>query len=408
MKRLIVLAMALMHSLGDFAKVTMEATLYQLKEQLANVDAELRATKDGAAKMASDPGAKMEDVRTQRERGKDLQERRDILAEQVAEMEAAAKARMQAGGGPGGAPQMSKAEARGRFFQAALSGQNVRKMPKMAYELLGGIPANSEDMGTGSNLMPTILANDLIMEPLVENPLSAFIPTTQITGLVLPKLGFSVDDDAFQAKDSLVAKELKLKGDQVAFGNYKMMLKAEVSETILRSTPINVDNAVTSGLNSAQAAKELKVLFATAPVTGEEHMSFYSTQNAIKEVEGANLLDAILAAYGDLEDAFAPNARVVMKRGDYIGMIRTLSNSEALFGKKPEDVIGVPVVFCEKATQPIVGDLQFLHKNYNIPPLYDTDKNVEKGVRLFVLTHWYDYRFRLTSAFRRVKVATTP
>lgn len=403
MKKLIAMAMGLMRGVA----VCMEVTLYEMKEQLAAVEGELRKVKMEIGQDAGKPGVKMEDLRARKARADELTERRDMLAEQVTEMEEAAKARMQSGQGTG-AVQMSKEEARGRFFQGVLMGQNPAALPKMVYEQLGAIPTNDEDQGTGSNLLPTTLSNDLIMEPLVQNPLSPFVPTTQITGLVMPKLGFAVEDDAFMAKDGATAKEMKIKGDQVPFGNNKMMLKATVSETILRSTPINVDAAVSSGLQSAQAAKELKVLFATTPAAGEEHMSFYSAQNAIREVSGATMLDAILAAYGDLEDAYVPGAKVIMRRADYIAMIRTLANSESLFGKKPEDVIGVPVIFCEKATQPIVGDLRFLHKNYNMAPLYDTDKDVEKGNRLFVLTHWYDYRFLLASAFRRVKVVAAP
>lgn len=409
MKNTIQALMASLFLLSGYFKATMEVSLYQMKEELAVLEAELRQTKMQIGQEAAKPGVKMEDLRARKARADELTERRDMLAAQVAEMETAAKARLENGTGEPGAAKMSKEEARGRFFQTALMGGNVKTLPKMAYELLGGIPAGSEDMGTGSNLMPTTLANDLIMEPLEENPLRSFIKVSQITGLELPKLGFTVDDDAFVAKDSATAKEMKLKGDKVTFGNFKMPLKAKVSETILRSTPINVEAEISNGLQSAQAAKELKVLFTTTPTAGEEHMSFYSAQNAIREVEGANMLDAILAAYGDLEERYVPKAKVIMRRIDYIAMIRSLANgAESLFGKKPEEVIGLPVIFCSKATQPIVGDLSYLHLNYNVQSLYDTDKNVDEGTRIFVLTHWYDFRFRLTSAFRRAKVTVSP
>jgi HK97 family phage major capsid protein len=249
------------------------------------------------------------------------------------------------------------------------------------------------------------MSNDLILEPTVTNPLRPFMTVTQITGLELPKLGFTVADDAFAAKDGETAKEMALDGSgKITFGRFKMALSAEISETVLRGTPLNVEGAVTGGLQSAQAAKELKVMFNTNPSAAEKHMSLYAkTDDAydIKAVEGDTMLNAIINAFGDLEDAYQDNARCCMRRQDYFAMIRTLSNnSESLYGKKPEDVIGFPVIFCAKATVPVVGDLRFLHENFDMAPLYDTDKDVSTGNRLFVLTHVYDIWPRLKSAFR--------
>lgn len=403
MTRMMQRVMATMMALGIQARVTMEVSLYQMKEDIASLESELRQVKAQVATDAGKPGTKMEDLRALKARGEELTERRDMLQAQVAEMEAQARERLQMGGSQ--TPTMSKAEARGRFYRAALMGENVRQLPKMVYEQLGAIPADNEDQGTGSNLLPTQMGNELIMEPLVQNPLRAMMTITQITGLELPKLGFMVDDDAFMAKDGATAKEMKLKGDKVTFGNHKMMLRAAVSESVLRASPVNIDAAVSDGLQSAQAAKELKVLFASSPAAGEEHMSLYSAANGITEVEGPTQLDAIMAAYGDLEDMYVENASVVMKRSDYISMIRELSNgAESLYGKKPEEIIGIPVVFCTRATQPVVGDFRFLHYNFNAPSLYDTDKDVKAGNRDFVLTHWYDIRVKLSSAFRRAKV----
>lgn len=390
-------------------RVMMDVTLYQLKEQMANLSAEMTSTKTKLATMAADPATKLEDLEKTKGRAAELKARYGVLKEQHDEMEADEKARMAAGGGGQGGAKMSKKEAMGRFYQAALTGGNVRELGQMVYEQLGAIPANNADQGYGSNLLPTQMSNDLIMEPLVINPLRPFMTVTQITGLELPKLGFSVADDDFAAKDGETAKEMAADASgKISFGRNKMMLKSEVAETVLRSTPINVEGAVNGGLQSAQAAKELKVIFATAPSDAEKHMSLYAKtldEYDIKAVEGATMLDAIINAFGDLEDAYQDNARCVMRRQDYFAMIRELSNnSESLYGKKPEDVIGFPVVFCAKATVPVVGDLRFLHENFDMAPMYDTDKDVSTGNRLFVLTHVYDIYPRLKSAFRLAKV----
>lgn len=387
-------------------RVSMALTLYQLKEHQATVGAEMAREKEALAEMLGNPASEMKVTREKKERVADLKERYDGISEQIAEMESEARARLAADKKGGGSAQMSKQEAKGRFFQSVLNGSNVRELPQMVYDQLGAIPANDDALGTGSNLLPTQMANELLLEPLVQNPLRAFMTVTNVTGLEIPKLGFAVDDDEFVLKDGATAKEMKLKGDKVSFGRKKMMLRAKVSETVLRSSALNVEGAVTSGLNSAQAAKELKVIFNQNPTAADEKtMSLYTPETAIKRVKAKTMLDSILDAYGDLEDLYVPNARVCMRRIDYIKMIRELANgSEALFGKKPEDIIGVPVIFCDRAVVPVVGDWQFLHLNFDCPPLYDTDKEVDTGMRKFVLTHWYDIKIKMSSAFRIAEV----
>ena len=122
-------------------------------------------------------------------------------------------------------------------------------------------------------------------------------------------------------------------------------------------------------------------------------------------MEGTDLYNAIVNAYADLDDKFSVNARVVMKKSDYYTMIASLTNSaEALFSEKPAQILGIPVVFCDKATTPVVGDFSFYGINYDIGSIYETDKDAKKGEYYFVFTAWGDQQIRLKSAFRLAKV----
>lgn len=382
----------------------MPRTMFELEERIADLRMQISTEADGLVTMATDAGAKMDDVRAKQQRVKDLQERLAVLETERAKMAEKAKGTMGAEG-----EAMSRQEAAGMFYRAAMMGQ-MDKLPRMAYEQLGAKPAGNADQGSGSKLLPTTLANELLLEPQVTNPLRGRMMVTNIPGLKLPKLGFAVDNDSFISKDGETAKELKLSGDTVDFGRYELPLKATVSESLLRSTPLNIEAAVNAGLESAQAAKELKVIFAENPTSGEEHMSLYAKDSGgstylCKAVEGADLLDAILAAAGDLEDVYQAGACVVMRRQDYYGFIRSLANAEALFGRKPEDVIGYPVIFCEKATIPVVGDFRYLHLNYDGDTYFDTDKDVTKRLRYFTCNAEYDIHVVLRAAFRLAKVA---
>lgn len=385
-------------------------TLYALMEQLSELDNQLETEREAAMELARTPGSDMEQVRAAQQRVRDLQERREILDQERQRQEEAAQERLRRQGNGNGS-QMSFEEAAGMFFRSVIN-QDNRSLPQMAYEQLGLIPEGSADQGNGSALVPKNLSNRLLLAPKVVNPLRSRMTVTQVTGLSVPKLDFSIDDDEFLAKDGETAKELKASGDTVDFGRNKAFLVAKVSETLLRSTPLDIEGAVTSALDSAMANKELKVMFTTSPKAGEEHMSFYQTGDdskyVIKTVEGTNLLDTLVDAFGDLEDVYQAGAVAVMRRQDYYKCIREMANgADTFFGKKPEDVIGYPVIFCDRATIPVVGDLAYLQENFDCPPWLDSGKDVGKGLRLLTETAVYDIKRLLNAAFRLVKVTAT-
>ena len=167
-----------------------------------------------------------------------------------------------------------------------------------------------------------------------------------------------------------------------------------------------MENALQSGVS----AKERKVSFAKTPKTGEEHMSFYSSENAIKEVEGSNLYHAVRKSIADLHEDYRENAVVFMRFQDYSDMIETLANGNATFyTAQPEQILGKPVVFTDAAVDPVIGDYSYSHFNYDIgTTLFERDKDVKTGIEQFVVTAWFDHQIKLKSAFRIAKVTDTP
>lgn len=378
--------------------VLMAVTLYQMKEQLAAMNEELRNVGEDLARMSADPSTKMDVLREKKQRMEDLRERSSILKGQID----AAEANARDGLGAGGA-KMTMAEAKGRFYKAALTGGDMSMVAQTAGQMLGAITTESDAQGHGERLMPTNLSSELLVEPLVENPLSAHMTRTQITGLVVQPFDFEIDDDDFVV-DGATAKELALgSGDPITFGRNKLKLVATVSETVVEGSDYNIGAVVDSALKSALANKELKLLFDANPAAAVAHMSLYAN-NGIATVNGETMLDAILGAYGSLEDFYRPHAVCVMRAVDYMAMIRTLNGDGDLYGRKPQEILGFPVVFCEKATTPVVGDFRFLHENFDIAGKYETDKNVRTGMHEFVLTNWIDIRIKMAAAFRKAAV----
>lgn len=190
-------------------------------------------------------------------------------------------------------------------------------------------------------------------------------------------------------------------------GGVKTKIVATVKDTVLHGTDTNLVTTIENALRSGLAVKEKINAFRTVSDTVHDHMSFYL--NGIKKVKGDNLIQAIINAWADLPEVFATNATCVMRKSDYYAAIQTLANgTESLWGKKPEDVIGIPVVFNDRAVIPIVGDFNYARQNYDIGTIYETDKDAKKGEYYFVLTAWGDHKIRLKSAFRLAEVNANP
>lgn len=289
-------------------------------------------------------------------------------------------------------------KAQAALIRSAMSGKEITSDVRAALK---------DDTTTGGgNLLPTTLTTQLITEPKSKNPLRNICQVKNITGLKMPKISYTLADDDF-IEDGETAKEMTSTSSVVQFGRYEYKVFSEVTDTILNGTDTNLVEDVNASLLAGIAKKEKKVAFADSPKSGEEHMSFYSSENAIKTVEGANLFIAIKSAIADLEDDYVDNATVVMSRADYYSILETLANGNAsLYAAQPESVLGVPVVFCDSATKPVVGDFSYAVYNYEQGATFDRDKDVKTGVNCFVVTCLFDFRILMSSAFRIAEVAS--
>jgi HK97 family phage major capsid protein len=379
----------------------MAFTLYEIKEKMATVGSQLQNIEGQLVDKLANPAVPIEDINELKNKKSDLQERFNLLKEQHDKLETEQKNQMKEKN-PISATQNKEEKliaAKADLIRSTILGRPISDEAKNA---LQAIP--SPNTSGGDKLLPTNMSNTLIHEPFTRNPLRGVIGMSNIKGLELPKIAYTLDDDAF-ITDEMTAKELALTGDKVSFGRFKFKVKARISDTVLYGSDTNLVAYVENALRSGLAAKEKKVAFAGTSAVGEEHMSFYSSQNAITEVEGEDLYEAITNAIADLHEDYREMAQVVMKYSDYVAILKTLANNSAtLFSAPPESVIGKPVVFSDSATQPIVGDFKFAHLNYDGGLVYDSDKDVDKGEYLFVLTGWLDQHILLKSAFRRAKV----
>ena len=291
-------------------------------------------------------------------------------------------------------------------------------------------------MTRGDKLLPANMSNDLLYEPMAKNQFRELSKFTAIMNLELPKISFDVATGAgtaggvnnvgagvpaFLKTDSETAKEIKSTAALIKFERNKFKVFCAIPETVYRGTDVNLMEVVNAALQSGFAKKEKamvleKVVAAAGTNNADAPVSFYTeigtaaygdkaNTSAIKKVEGATMYEAIINGICDLEEDYAQDAVLVMRKVDYFKMIKELVNQNAtLFGAKPEEVLGIPVKFIDACETPILGDFKYSHYNYDLSMEYDSDKEILTGVRRFVVTAWVDHRITMKSAFRLLTV----
>lgn len=365
---------------------------WEMEQMKVGIASSLQDATDKLNLMYTDTSTKAEDRMAQKGIVTDLTERLEGISAQIEEYD-----RKQI---PKEAPideGLKVVNAKATLIRSTMAKRPITKAVRAALK-------DDTDETGGANLLPKTLSTELVTEPKATNPLRSLVKVKNIEGLELPKLSYSLSDDEFIA-DGETAKEMETNSSLIQFGRNKYKVFADISETVLAGTDTALVADVNAALEAGMAAKEKKVAFATSPKSGEELMSFYSTQNAIKTVQGATLYAAIRNALADLEDNYSP--KIVMKKADYYSIIDYLANgSNALYGAQPEAVLGAPVVFCDKAVKPVIGDFNYAVLNYSPKMTFETDKNIKTGMQSFVITAYFDFRILMSSAFRIAEVAT--
>ena len=379
---------------------------YLINQQLDGVRASLKEAVNKVEALYADSKSTIEDRREAENVVRDLKERAAKYENDIREMDEEANRQLQNKKNTQGMSEKDKIVAsKANVIRGMIKKESVADDLKA----LGGsyfLNALSTHPSTGQGgaaILPKTTASEAIVEPKKVNKLRDYVRISHESNLEIPKLTFSIADDAF-IEDEATAKELKVNGSTVTFGRFKSKVFCDVSETMLLGTDINLVSEVEAGLDSAIQTKERKQLFGTTLSTTEDHMSFYQKSSGsytIPAVTAESKYLAIKKAIADLGEDYRENAHIIMTYADYLDIIEALANGNAtLFMAQPEQILGKPVIFVDAATIPIVGDLQFVQINYHPETISDSDKNVKTGMNTFALTAWYDIAFRLRSAFR--------
>ena len=372
-------------------------------QNLEGVQAQLKAAVEHVDNLFSSPSSTIAERTEAENKVSDLKNRVVFYQNELKELDQEAAMKLEYQSKSNKSKELSEKErvvkAKAELIRNTIAG---KAQPKEVLNALG----DGTTLGNGQKILPTTLMTELVTEPYAKNPLRGVSKFTNITNLEVPKIAFTLSDDDFLTSDTETAKEMAASASIIAFKRNKFKVYADITETVLRGTDTNLIAHVENALRSGMAKKEKKIAFAetnSAPDT-----SFYNKTAStydIKAIEKASLYLAIKAALADLEDEYADNAKIVMRKADYFDLIEALANGNAaLYQAQPETILGAPVIFCDLATKPVIGDFSYSQFNYDLDATYESDKNIKTGVTSFVLTAYLDHKILMKSAFRLAKV----
>lgn len=378
----------------------MNKNRYLIMQNLEGVQAQLKAAVEHVDNLFSSPSSTIAERTEAENKVADLKNRVVFYQNELKELDQEAMVRMQDQSKPENLSKEEKViKAKADLIRNTIAG---KVQPREVLNALG----DGASLGNGQKILPTTLMTELVVEPYAKNPLRGVSKFTNITNLEVPKIAFTLENDDFLAADNETAKEMKASASIITFERKKFKVFADVTETVLRGTDTNLVAHVENALKSGMARKEKKIAFAEG--TNAADTSFYNKTSGnydIKTIQKESLYLAIKAALADLEDEYADNAKVVMKKSDYFDMIEALANGNAsLYQAQPETILGAPVIFCDLATVAVVGDFSYSQFNYDLDATYESDKNIKTGVTSFVLTAYLDHKILMKSAFRLAKV----
>ena len=381
----------------------MNKNRYLIMQNLEGVQAQLKAAVEHVDNLFSSPSSTIAERTEAENKVSDLKNRVVFYQNELKELDQEAAMKLEYQSKNNKSKELSEKErvvkAKAELIRNTIAG---KAQPKEVLNALG----DGSTLGNGQKILPTTLMTELVTEPYAKNPLRGVSKFTNITNLEVPKIAFTLDDDEFLTSDTETAKEMAASASIIAFKRNKFKVYADITETVLRGTDTNLIAHVEDALRSGMAKKEKKIAF--AETTSAPDTSFYNKTSGnydIKAIEKASLYLAIKAALADLEDEYADNAKIVMRKADYFDLIEALANGNAaLYQAQPETILGAPVIFCDLATKPVIGDFSYSQFNYDLDATYESDKNVKTGVTSFVLTAYLDHKILMKSAFRLATV----
>ena len=158
-------------------------TLFELKQTMKTLQDAITADAAWIQEHAGNPETTMDEINAKTAHRDEMQARYELVKKEHDAMEDKQRASvaMQAGKGAGMTEKDVQLKTKAAYYRAKASGDKAAI--EKAYTALGAIPGLDAELGNGSKLLPTTLSNELIVDPVVENPMREVVRVSNITGI---------------------------------------------------------------------------------------------------------------------------------------------------------------------------------------------------------------------------------
>lgn len=292
-------------------------------------------------------------------------------------------------------------DAMGGLYRALLVGGAPSTQVRDALSL----PTVAESNATGAYLLPKTISDQLIRDIVEDDSVLAEITTTSVPGLEQPKVS-TTDVDGDDVDDGVEAPDAATSAELIVFGRHPYAKSVPVPNSLLADTNTAIEAYINTRHQEMMRARICKRIFDAAAAGKYTHMSVYHADNAVKDVTGADLLEAIMAALADLPTRPAGSYKVAMTMSHWVSLIKTLSNgATALFSAPSREVLGFEPVISNYASKVLVGNLKTIHLNFDSAITYEPERRAKARKTDFVLSTYYDVQIEQPELLRTATVS---
>lgn len=257
----------------------------------------------------------------------------------------------------------------------------------------------------GGYLLPKTLSDELIREIVEDDSILAEITTTTTHGLEMPRVK-TTDVDGDDVDDGKAAPDAGLNADSLIWGRYPYAKNVAVPNSLLADTDTAIESYISARHYEMMRARLCKRLMDKAASGKYTHMSIYHADNAVKAIDGDDLLGGIMKALGDLPTRPAGTYKVALTAAMWMSLIKALANgATALFAAPSKEILGFTPVISNYVDKPIVGNLKTIHLNYDSAISYESERHATLRTTDFVLSTYYDIVIEQPELLRIVNVA---
>lgn len=257
----------------------------------------------------------------------------------------------------------------------------------------------------GGYLLPKTLSDELIREIVEDDSILAEITTTTTHGLEMPRVK-TTDVDGDDVDDGKPAPDAGLNADSLIWGRYPYAKNVAVPNSLLADTDTAIESYISARHYEMMRARLCKRLMDKAASGKYTHMSVYHADNAVKAIDGDDLLGGIMKALGDLPTRPAGTYKVALTAAMWMSLIKALANgATALFAAPSKEILGFTPVISNYVDKPIVGNLKTIHLNYDSAISYESERHATLRTTDFVLSTYYDIVIEQPELLRTVNVA---